>query len=333
MGLNLNLSASLNVFKLITRPYLCLPHYTVPTFADLPIPLDSVLKEQGKKADIRAVVLDKDDCFASPDSNEARSNSIFKERFEDLKRAYPGRRLLIVSNTAGATSWDPQRKLAEAVEKETGIPVLGHSDKKPGCGSEVMEYFRQYPETGVTHPSHVAIVGDRLTTDIMMANMMGAWGFWVKDGVVPLSRKSIHQKVDEEMGGKSWSKEEEDYFWVHIIPFSHVRRGPHLAHPEQSFAQLGRKMQDAFGSLARRSYTGVCLAEEHYYKNVVEGRISKHAPEYVKAYKALAASDPRQPPSIARVRRELNGLGEATHPATKPGAEMDWELGGREETE
>lgn len=68
-----------------------------------------------------------------------------------------------------------------------------------------------------------------------------------------------HQKVDEEMGGKSWSKEEEDYFWVHIIPFSHVRRGPHLAHPEQSFAQLGRKMQDAFGSLARRSYTGVCL--------------------------------------------------------------------------
>jgi phosphatidylglycerophosphatase GEP4 len=54
-----------------------------------------------------------------------------------------------------------------------------------------MEYFRQYPETGVTHPSHVAIVGDRLTTDIMMANMMGAWGFWVKDGVVPLSRKSI----------------------------------------------------------------------------------------------------------------------------------------------
>jgi len=70
MGLNLNLSASLNVFKLITRPYLCLPHYTVPTFADLPIPLDSVLKEQGKKADIRAVVLDKDDCFASPDSNE-----------------------------------------------------------------------------------------------------------------------------------------------------------------------------------------------------------------------------------------------------------------------
>ena len=69
--------------------------------------------------------------------------------------------------------------------------MLSHNDKKPGCGSEVMDYFRKYPETGVTSPAQVAIVGDRLTTDIMMANMMGAWGFWVKDGVVPLNKKSI----------------------------------------------------------------------------------------------------------------------------------------------
>ena len=68
--MNLNLSASLNVFKLITRPSLCLPHHTVSTFADLPIPLNSGLGEHGKRADIRAVVLDKDDCFAYPDSTE-----------------------------------------------------------------------------------------------------------------------------------------------------------------------------------------------------------------------------------------------------------------------
>ena len=69
--------------------------------------------------------------------------------------------------------------------------MLPHSEKKPGCGAEVMEYFRSHPETGVTSPSQVAIVGDRLTTDIMMANMMGSWGFWVKDGVVPLNQKSV----------------------------------------------------------------------------------------------------------------------------------------------
>lgn len=107
---------------------------------------------------------------------------------------------MIVSNTSGATSWDPQRKMAQALEEETGIPVLTHSDKKPGCGSEVMEYFRKHPETGVTSPSQIAVVGDRLTTDIMMANMMGAWGFWVKDGVVPLAQKSMVSLAPEELG-------------------------------------------------------------------------------------------------------------------------------------
>lgn len=40
-----------------------------------------------------------------------------------------------------------------------------------------------HPESGVTHPSQVCVVGDRLFTDMMMANMMGSWGLWVKDGV------------------------------------------------------------------------------------------------------------------------------------------------------
>lgn len=48
-----------------------------------------------------------------------------------------------------------------------------------------MEYFRAHPETGVTRPEHVAVVGDRLTTDVMMANLAGSYAVWVKDGVVP----------------------------------------------------------------------------------------------------------------------------------------------------
>jgi len=97
---------------------------------------------------------------------------------------------LIVSNTAGALSYDRQAKLAAQLEASTGVAVLAHRTKKPGCGAEIMDYFRSHPETGVQHPSEVAVVGDRLATDIMMANMMGSWGFWVRDGVVPLSEKS-----------------------------------------------------------------------------------------------------------------------------------------------
>ena len=47
-----------------------------------------------------------------------------------------------------------------------------------------MKYFLDRPVTGVTKPSQVVVVGDRLSTDIMMANMHGFWGVWVKDGVV-----------------------------------------------------------------------------------------------------------------------------------------------------
>jgi phosphatidylglycerophosphatase GEP4 len=54
-----------------------------------------------------------------------------------------------------------------------------------------MAYFLKHPETGVTRPEQIAVVGDRLTTDVMMANLMGSYAVWVKDGVVPVEETSI----------------------------------------------------------------------------------------------------------------------------------------------
>ena len=70
------------------------------------------------------------------------------------------------------------------MQRNTGVSVLRHSTKKPGCGSSIMEHFHRHPDSGVTHPSQIAVVGDRLFTDIMLANIMGAQGIWVRDGVV-----------------------------------------------------------------------------------------------------------------------------------------------------
>lgn len=81
--MNLNLSASLNVFKLLANPSLCLPHAIVPTFKDLPIPLDSAFQPKGGKLEIKAVVLDKDDCFAVPETSEVyKPNQVSKVNFE-----------------------------------------------------------------------------------------------------------------------------------------------------------------------------------------------------------------------------------------------------------
>ncbi|KAM3088169.1 hypothetical protein ACMFMG_002227 [Clarireedia jacksonii] len=190
----LNVSATVNIFRLLARPTLCLPQATISTFQHLPIPLNQVFGKY-KNVDIRAVVLDKDNCFAYPKSNDVYDE--YKESFKRLREAYPGRRLLIVSNTSGALSLDRSGKLANEVEKSTGVTVLPHSTKKPGCGPEIMEYFLKYPETGVTRPDQIAIVGDRLTTDVMMANLMGSYAVWVKDGVVPVEETSVFARLEQ----------------------------------------------------------------------------------------------------------------------------------------
>ncbi len=68
--MNLNLSASLNVFRLLSKPGLCLPHATVPTFNEVPLPLEKAFGRNGNANLIKAVVLDKDDCFAYPETSE-----------------------------------------------------------------------------------------------------------------------------------------------------------------------------------------------------------------------------------------------------------------------
>jgi len=46
-------------------------------------------------------------------------------------------------------------------------------------------------KTDVTRADQVAIVGDRLFTDVLMANMMGSWAVWVNIGVVDPKRTLV----------------------------------------------------------------------------------------------------------------------------------------------
>ncbi|KAF2635270.1 HAD-superfamily phosphatase [Massarina eburnea CBS 473.64] len=192
----MNISGTLNVFRLIRDPALCLPQHTVSTFNHLPVPLSKAFpKKNGEnEVDIRAVILDKDNCFAVPHTNEVYKP--YNEKFQELRRAYPGSKLLIVSNTAG-TSDDKGLAQAALLEKNTGVKVLQHSTKKPGCKDEVLSYFKQQSDSDVTSPSQIAVVGDRLFTDVMMANLMGGYGFWIKDGIV--ERKSFFARAEDRL--------------------------------------------------------------------------------------------------------------------------------------
>jgi phosphatidylglycerophosphatase GEP4 len=185
----MNISGTFNVLRLLINPALCLPHHTVATFDQLPVPLSSAFHRAAKRTgdrdtrpDIKAVVLDKDNCFAIPHTNEI--HAAYAERFAQLRKEFPGSRLLIVSNSSGTNS-DKGNVDAALLERNTGVTVLRHGVKKPGCHTEIMDYLRNAPDTGVTSAAQVAIIGDRLFTDVLMANMMGAHGIWIKDGPVP----------------------------------------------------------------------------------------------------------------------------------------------------
>jgi phosphatidylglycerophosphatase GEP4 len=76
---SLNITATWNLLRVFAKPGLCLPHATVSTFNELPIPLSRAFvgrygkdgkDEKERRVNIRAVVLDKDDCFAKPHENE-----------------------------------------------------------------------------------------------------------------------------------------------------------------------------------------------------------------------------------------------------------------------
>jgi len=51
-----------------------------------------------------------------------------KEKFEQLRQAYPGKRMLIVSNSAGTLA-DSNDEGAKVLEQNTSVPVLRHKTK------------------------------------------------------------------------------------------------------------------------------------------------------------------------------------------------------------
>ncbi|KAI4285470.1 MAG: hypothetical protein L6R38_000634 [Xanthoria sp. 2 TBL-2021] len=193
----MNVSATLNAFRLLRNPSLCLPHATISTFNDLPVRLSNAFGNA--EADIRAVVLDKDNCFAVPKENVVYKPYI--EKFNSLLAHYPPPHLLIVSNSAGTSSSDPFGTAASSLSSTTSIPVLQHSTKKPGCGPQILQHFLNTPGSRVTSADQIAVVGDRLFTDVMLANLMGSWSVWVKDGVVENRNPfiSLEKKLPERL--------------------------------------------------------------------------------------------------------------------------------------
>lgn len=177
-------AARLTISLFLQKPDYLLPHLTIPNFLHLPVPLGPALPHapNSPPPNIKAIVLDKDNTLCPPDSialhpAHIRKLWLLRDHFKDPNA------ILIVSNTAGSTRAPKHENEALELERETeGLPVLRQIEgqKKPFCGKQILEWFR---ERGVVERAdEIAIIGDRLATDVAMANEFGAWSVWCKDG-------------------------------------------------------------------------------------------------------------------------------------------------------
>lgn len=225
---NSNLRAfNLAVQTLLTTPSQFLPHLTTPTITHLPESIGPLLEaqyppppartekeqENRKRISIRALILDKDNTLcpakttAFPPKIYAYLHQLRTSPTSPFNISTAPNSILIVSNRAGSHP----RYEAEALEIEERlaglkIPVFrlppspkegAPVEKKPFCGTEVLRWLQ---ERGVVQRAdEIAVVGDRLGTDVLMAKEMGAWSVWCRDGVgreVTQGKSNLLEKME-----------------------------------------------------------------------------------------------------------------------------------------
>lgn len=159
---SINTKALVTLASVIRRPYLAAPHVHVATISDVDY---TAMRDQ---CGIKAVVFDKDNTLTAPYATEVHPNA--EVGLRSALDVFGRSNVAILSNSAG-TKDDPGYEDAERIEKEMGIAVIRHDEKKPGglCLAEVMKHFGD----GISDPSQLCMVGDRLLTDVVFGNLYG----------------------------------------------------------------------------------------------------------------------------------------------------------------
>jgi phosphatidylglycerophosphatase GEP4 len=167
---------------------------------------------------IRALVIDKDNTLTPPHATTIPSAYLSKLHALRTNPSSPfnlssnPHAILLVSNTSGSNPrnarYEAEARHLESLLADLKIPVFraprAHSSalphtsayhradgdegdssrpflKKPFSYAGVLAYLKS--NNVVTSADEIAVVGDRLGTDVLMASLMGAWSVWVRDGV------------------------------------------------------------------------------------------------------------------------------------------------------
>lgn len=113
---------------------------------------------------IRAVIFDKDNTLTKPYVLAFPAD--IEATVRECQDLFGKERVVIFSNSVGSSD-DRGALEAEAIQRELGIDVVRHEQKKPRGFSEVAN---MWPDL---NPESILVVGDRFLTDIYGGNLFG----------------------------------------------------------------------------------------------------------------------------------------------------------------
>ncbi|KAN0063084.1 hypothetical protein ACQY0O_004247 [Thecaphora frezii] len=182
-----NLAGVTAVLSVLLRPSLVIPHIQTPDIRHLDW---SALHASG----VRFLVFDKDNCLTIPHSDHLEPALI--ESWAECQRVFGRENILIVSNSSGSTD-DPSGLGAESLSRALGVPVLCHSQKKPGptCVNEALEYFVRLS----FDPEGTVREGQRMPPGLLSSVAAGEQSTWIERRKM---RKMLRDGVPQDAEGR-----------------------------------------------------------------------------------------------------------------------------------
>ncbi|KAI8393926.1 mitochondrial PGP phosphatase-domain-containing protein [Radiomyces spectabilis] len=162
---SINVSGIVNAFRVLWNPSLAVPHIIVNDIRSIDF------RQLKNKGGIQAIAFDKDNCLTAP--YVPHIHPPFEKAWAECRQTWDKNKIVIVSNSAG-TNDDKDYKEADKLEASLDVSVLRHAEKKPSGGEALAKHLGPIPA------SEVAMVGDRIFTDVVFGNLNGHLTIWTR---------------------------------------------------------------------------------------------------------------------------------------------------------
>jgi len=174
----LNLPSLFKALSLFKSPHLAVPDISLSSLSQISA---SQLRAKG----VTCIVFDKDNTLTYTYHDVL--HPAVSQTVTELRHEFGSDALSILSNSVGSSDDGPEFLGAKATEASLAMSVIIHANKKPQCLQEVLQHYEGKLKRQV-QPREICVIGDRVLTDVMFANMNGM----VSVLVAPLSYIKDH---------------------------------------------------------------------------------------------------------------------------------------------